>query len=65
MPGSRSATSRKPPRTPIHGPPSATTEPAEVSTGTPPTSSPPISPVPPGNHRPPGGRLRLAGPQRV
>ena len=50
MPGSRSATSRKPPRTPIPGPPSATTGPAAVSTGTPPTSSRPISPVPPGNH---------------
>jgi Phage integrase, N-terminal SAM-like domain len=63
-PGSRSATSRKPPRTPIREPPSAMTEPAEASTGTPPTSSPPTSPVPPGRHRPPRGRLRLAGPQR-
>jgi hypothetical protein len=41
--GSRSATSRKPPRTPTRGPPSATTGPAEVLTGTRPVSSPPTS----------------------
>ena len=47
-PGCRSGTSRKPPRTPIHGPPCATTALAAVSTGTPPTSSLLTLPEPPG-----------------
>ena len=46
--GCRSGTSRKPPRTPIHGPPCATTALAAVSTGTPPTSSLLTLPEPPG-----------------
>src|SRR5262245_45733397 len=47
-PGSRFETCRKPPPTLIPAPPCDTTAPAAVWTGTPPTSSPPTSPVPPG-----------------
>ncbi len=48
-PASRSATSRRPPRTPTPGLPCATNAPAPLSTATPPTSSPPTSPEPRGN----------------
>jgi integrase/recombinase XerD len=48
--GSRCGMCRKPPRTPIRGPPSDTTAPVAVWTGTPPTSSPPTSLVPPGKN---------------
>jgi hypothetical protein len=47
-PGSRSAMSRKLPRMLIPGPRCATTAPAAASPGTPPTSSRPMSLVPPG-----------------
>ena len=66
-PESRCAMSKKPPRMLIQGPRCGTTGPAAVWTGTPPTSSPRISRVPPGNPRtgsnsawwpqPPGGQL--------
>src|SRR5262249_52754501 len=48
--GCRSATSRKPPRTPTRARRCAMTVPAAVSTGMPPTSSPPTLPEPPGKH---------------
>ena len=48
-PGSRCATSRKPPLMPIRGPRCGTTGPAAAWTGTRPTSSPPTSLAPPGN----------------
>ena len=57
-PGSRSATSRKPPRTPTRAPPCATTAPGPAWTGTPPTSSPPTSPGQPDSPRSRSGRLR-------
>jgi integrase/recombinase XerD len=44
------ATFRKPHRMPTRARRCATTVPAAVSTGTPPTSSPPTWPVPPGRH---------------
>jgi Family of unknown function (DUF5519) len=44
--------SKKPPRTPIPGPPCDTTGPESPSTGTPPTSSPPSSPAPAGRPTP-------------
>ena len=47
-PGSRCGTCRKPPPTPTHVPPCDTTAPAAAWTGTPPTSSPPMLPEPPG-----------------
>src|SRR6185312_7833360 len=47
--GSRYEMCRKLPPTLIPGPPCDTTAPAAVSTGTPPTLSPLMSPVPPGN----------------
>jgi len=43
------ATSKKPPRMPIREPPCGTTGPGAAWTGTPPISSPRISPEPPGN----------------
>jgi site-specific recombinase XerD len=46
--GFRSGTCRKPPRMPTRAPRCATTVPAAVSTGTPPTSSRPTLPEPPG-----------------
>ena len=59
MPGSRCATSKKPPRTLIREPRCAMTGPGAAWTGTPHTSSPHISRAPPGSpHRlpaPPGG----------
>ena len=50
MLGARCGPCRKLPRTPIPGPPCGMTAPVAVSTGTPPTSSPPMSPVPPGKN---------------
>jgi integrase/recombinase XerD len=47
-PASRCATSRKPRPTPTRGPPCAMTGPGPPWTGTPPTSSRPTSPEPPG-----------------
>jgi hypothetical protein len=58
-PGSRSATSRKPRPTPTRAPPCATTGHGPAWTGTPPLSSPPTSPEPPGRQYQP---LRLAWP---
>ena len=73
-PGCRCATCRKPPRTPIRGPRCGTTGPAAAWTGTPRTSSPPMSRAPPGNSRtsqegsarrlPPGGASRDRRPGR-
>jgi hypothetical protein len=48
-PASRSATSKRPPHTPIRERRCATTAPGSRSTGTLPASSPPTSPAPPGN----------------
>jgi len=45
----RCVMSRKPPHTRTRGPPCGMTGPAAAWTGTPPTSSPPTSPVPPGS----------------
>jgi integrase/recombinase XerD len=50
-PASRSETSKRPHRTPIRAPPCATTGHRCRSTDTPPTSSPPSSPAPPGSRR--------------
>jgi Phage integrase family/Phage integrase, N-terminal SAM-like domain len=59
MPGSPCAMCKRPPRTPIREPRCGTTGPAAAWTGTPRTSSPHISRVPPGSPRrlcaPPGG----------
>jgi hypothetical protein len=49
---SRYATFKKPPATPTHGPPCATTAPASPSTDTPPTSSQPSSQERPDNPTP-------------
>ena len=53
MPGCRCAMCKRLPRTLIRGPRCGMTVPAAAWTGTPPTSSPPTSPEPPGNR----GRL--------
>ena len=73
-PGSRRATSSKPPHMPTREPRCGTTGPGAAWTGTPPTSPPRISRVPPGNPRtgsnsawrphPPGGQLVAARGQR-
>jgi site-specific recombinase XerD len=55
---SRSATCRKPPRTPTRAPRCATTGPAQAWTGTRPTSSLPISPEPRGSPGNQSGRHR-------
>jgi hypothetical protein len=65
MPGSRCAMSKRPPHMLIREPLCGTTEPGAAWTGTPHTSSPRISRVPPGDPRrlaavPPGGRSRPA-----
>ena len=64
MPASRCAMFKRPPPTPTRGPRSATTVPAAAWTGTPPTSSRPMSREHPGSNWLPGSGLRLPGPQR-
>jgi len=58
-PGSHCGMCKKPPPTPTHLPPSAMTEPGPRWTGMPPTSSPPMSPEPPGKRLASQGQFSL------